>query len=111
MRHSWTGLSLRVVRRIRRDRSRPQPASGAPCQISPASSRISWWPGAKLAVRLRFRGHFTGRYNGIQGSGQDIDFVAFDIQHVGADKIVEDWHLEDDLTFLLQAGLVTVAQT
>jgi predicted ester cyclase len=66
--------------------------------------------GAKLAVRLRFRGHFTGRYNGIQGSGQEIDFVAFDIQHVGADKIVEDWHLEDNLTFLLQAGLVTVAQ-
>jgi predicted ester cyclase len=66
--------------------------------------------GDKVAVRLRFRGHFTGRYNGIQGSGQDIDFDAFDIQHVGADKIVEDWHLEDNLTFLLQAGLATVAR-
>ena len=66
--------------------------------------------GDKVAARLRFRGHFTGHYNGIQGSGQDIDFGAFDIQHVGADKIVEDWHLEDNLTFLLQAGLAKVAR-
>jgi predicted ester cyclase len=63
--------------------------------------------GEKLSVRLRFRGHFTGYLNGTQGSGQDIDFVAFDIQHVGAHRIVEDWHLEDNLTFLRQAGLVT----
>jgi predicted ester cyclase len=66
--------------------------------------------GDKLAARLLFRGHFTGRYNGIQGNGQSIGFTAFDIQHVGPDKIVEDWHLEDNLTFLLQAGLVTVAR-
>lgn len=65
--------------------------------------------GDKLAVRLRFTGRFTGTYNGIAGSGQPIDFVAFDIQHVGADRIVEDWHLEDNLTFLTQAGLATVA--
>jgi predicted ester cyclase len=66
--------------------------------------------GDKLAVRLRFTGHFTGTYNGIAGRGQAVDFIAFDIQHVGADRIVEDWHLEDNLTFLLQAGLATVAQ-
>ena len=64
--------------------------------------------GDKLAVRLRFRGHFTGTYNGTRGDGQEIDFVAFDIQHVGVEKIVEDWHLEDNLTFLLQTGLVTI---
>jgi predicted ester cyclase len=64
--------------------------------------------GDKLAVRLRFRGHFTGTYNGTQGDGQVIGFVAFDIQHVGAEKIVEDWHLEDNLTFLLQTGIVTI---
>ena len=35
---------------------------------------------------------------------------AIDIQHAGADtRITEDWHLEDNLTFLQQAGLVTVA--
>jgi hypothetical protein len=28
---------------------------------------------------------------------------------VGENKIVEDWHLEDNLTFLQQAGLITLA--
>jgi predicted ester cyclase len=66
--------------------------------------------GDKLAVRLRFTGHFTGSSHGIAGQGQPVDFVAFDIQHVGPDRIVEDWHLEDNLTFMLQAGLATVAR-
>jgi predicted ester cyclase len=65
--------------------------------------------GDKLAVRLRFTGNFTGTFNGIAGAGQPVDFIAFDIQHVGPDRITEDWHLEDNLTFLLQAGLATVA--
>jgi predicted ester cyclase len=66
--------------------------------------------GDALTARLVFRGHFTGAYNGVHGHGQAIDFNAFDIQHVGAGtRINEDWHLEDNLTFLQQAGLVTVA--
>ncbi len=65
--------------------------------------------GDKLAVRLRFTGHFTGTFNGISGNGQPVDFVAFDIQHVGSDRITEDWHFEDNLTFLLQAGIASVA--
>jgi predicted ester cyclase len=66
--------------------------------------------GDTLTARLVFRGHFTGTDNGIQGHGQAINFNAFDIQHVGAGtRINEDWHLEDNLTFLQQAGLVTVA--
>jgi hypothetical protein len=64
--------------------------------------------GDKLAVRLRFTGHFTGTFNGIAGQGQPVDFIAFDIQNAGAGRITEDWHLEDNLTFLVQAGLATV---
>ncbi|MER7245751.1 ester cyclase [Kribbella sp. NPDC000426] len=71
--------------------------------------------GNKIAVRLRFRGHFTGAMDGIAGTGQEVDFIAFDIQHVGAGeragKIVEDWHLEDNLTFLTQVGLVRRVQS
>jgi len=65
--------------------------------------------GDKLAVRLHFTGHFSGTFNGVAGQGQPVDFVAFDIQHPGSDRIVEDWHLADNLTFLLQAGIGTVA--
>lgn len=64
--------------------------------------------GDKFTARLRFRGTFTGTYGTTQGNGQEIDFIAFDIQHVGDDRIVEDWHLEDNLTFMLQAGLVSL---
>jgi predicted ester cyclase len=65
--------------------------------------------GDRVAVRLRFRGHFSGTMNGVAGRGQAIDFVAFDIQRVGENKIIEDWHLEDNLTFLQQAELVTIS--
>ncbi|GAA2011817.1 ester cyclase [Catenulispora yoronensis] len=64
--------------------------------------------GAKAAVRLVFRGHFSGEFEGVQGDGRAIEFIAFDIQHVGEDLIFENWHLEDNLAFLLQAGIVTL---
>jgi len=66
--------------------------------------------GNTFTARLVFQGHFTGTDIGIQGRGQTINFNAIDIQHVGAGaRITEDWHLEDNLTFLRQAGLVTIA--
>ena len=65
--------------------------------------------GDQFTARLIFRGHFSGTYNGIRGRGQQIEFNAIDIQHLGTDRITEDWHREDNLTFLQQAGLVTVA--
>jgi predicted ester cyclase len=66
--------------------------------------------GDTFTARLVFQGHFTGTDRGITGSGQPINFNAIDIQHVGAaSRIAEDWHLEDNLAFLQQAGLVTIA--
>lgn len=63
--------------------------------------------GDTVTARLVFRGRFTGGYEGVRGHGQVIDFGAIDIQHVGpSGRIVEDWHLEDNLTFLRQAGIV-----
>ncbi|MBY4129118.1 ester cyclase [Rhodococcus fascians] len=62
--------------------------------------------GDTFTARLIFRGHFTGTYGSTLGSGQSVEFGAIDIQHVGEDRIVEDWHLEDNLTFMQQAGLV-----
>ncbi|MFH9352203.1 ester cyclase [Kitasatospora sp. NPDC017646] len=61
--------------------------------------------GDKITARLVFRGHFTGTFNGVRGGGQSVEFNAIDIQHVGADKIVEDWHIEDNQTLLSQLGI------
>lgn len=63
--------------------------------------------GDTFTARLIFRGHFTGNYDGTPGHGQPIEFGALDIQHVGDDRIVEDWHLEDNLAFLQQADLIS----
>ncbi|MEU8514598.1 ester cyclase [Kitasatospora sp. NPDC048722] len=61
--------------------------------------------GDRITARLVFRGHFTGTFNGVRGTGRSVDFNAIDIQHVGTDRIVEDWHIEDNQTLLTQLGV------
>ena len=61
--------------------------------------------GDRVVTHLHFTGHFSGSFMGKQGQGQVIDFIATDIYRVADGRIAEDWHLEDNLTFLQQAGL------
>ncbi|MFJ9770358.1 ester cyclase [Kitasatospora sp. NPDC101157] len=61
--------------------------------------------GDRITARLVFRGHFTGTFNGTRGTGRGVEFNAIDIQHVGTDRIVEDWHIEDNETLLTQLGV------
>jgi predicted ester cyclase len=63
--------------------------------------------GDRVVSHLRFTGHFTGIFQGVTGRGQRIDFIATDILKVRDGKITDNWHLEDNLTFLRQIGLVT----
>ncbi|GGP20693.1 ester cyclase [Silvimonas iriomotensis] len=60
----------------------------------------------RVSVHLHFKGHFTGHFGNVQGSGQPIDFQAFDLYRVADGRIVENWHLEDNLTLLQQMGIV-----
>ncbi|MFD5922059.1 ester cyclase [Kitasatospora sp. NPDC058201] len=60
--------------------------------------------GDMITARLVFRGHFTGVFDGVAGRGQRVEFNAIDIQHVGTDRITEDWHIEDNRTLLAQLG-------
>lgn len=63
--------------------------------------------GDRVVGRLRFRGHFTGRFGVHQGDGRAIDFIATDIYRIDASgRIAENWHLEDNLTLLQQLGVV-----
>ncbi|EIC86226.1 ester cyclase [Serratia sp. M24T3] len=62
--------------------------------------------GNRVVSHLRFSGHFTGIFNGVKGKGQSVNFIATDIYRINNGKIVENWHLEDNLTFLQQVGLV-----
>jgi len=62
--------------------------------------------GDRVVVHLRFHGHFTGEFKGVKGQGQTVDFIATDIYRVANGQIAENWHLEDNLTFLQQLGVV-----
>ena len=62
--------------------------------------------GDRVVSHLRFTGHFTGTFNGVKGKGQAVNFIATDIYRIADGRIAENWHLEDNLTFLQQIGVV-----
>jgi predicted ester cyclase len=62
--------------------------------------------GDRVVAHLRFRGHFTGRFRQIQGQGQTINFIATDIYRIADGRIVENWHIEDNLTLQQQLGSI-----
>jgi predicted ester cyclase len=62
--------------------------------------------GDRVVVHLHFHGHFTGQFKGVQGQGQNVDFIATDIYRIANGRIADNWHLEDNLTFLQQLGVV-----
>jgi len=60
----------------------------------------------RVVSHLRFTGHFTGQFEHAKGIGQRVDFIATDILAIQADRITDNWHLEDNLTFLQQIGMI-----
>jgi predicted ester cyclase len=62
-----------------------------------------------VVSHLHFTGHFTGQFASVAGKDQAIDFIATDILRVAGGRITDNWHLEDNLTFLRQAGLLPKA--
>ena len=62
--------------------------------------------GDRVVSHLRFQGHFTGTFMGHRGEGQTVDFIATDILRIEDGRITDNWHLEDNLTFLRQIGVI-----
>jgi predicted ester cyclase len=62
--------------------------------------------GDRVVSQLRLTGHFTGTFMGATGTGQPIDYMATDILRVSGGRITEIWHVEDNLSFQQQIGLV-----
>jgi predicted ester cyclase len=60
----------------------------------------------RVVSHLWFTGHFTGSFRNVAGKGQPIRFIATDILRVRDGKITDNWHLEDNLTFLTQIGVI-----
>ena len=62
--------------------------------------------GNRVVGRLHFTGHYSGSFQGKQGDGRKVDFIATDIYRIADGQIAENWHLEDNLTLLQQLGAV-----
>lgn len=60
--------------------------------------------GDRVVVHLRFRGHFTGTFQDIQGRGRAVDFVATDIYRIEDGRIAANWRVEDNLALMRQLG-------
>lgn len=43
---------------------------------------------------------------GKKPTGKPVHFFAIDVLHINDGKIVEDWHLEDNVTLLQQLGAI-----
>lgn len=61
----------------------------------------------KATARLSFTGTYKGEFMGRTPTGKPVHFFAIDILHIRNGKIVEDWHLEDNLTLMQQLGVVS----
>jgi predicted ester cyclase len=61
--------------------------------------------GDKATARLTFTGTHAGTFMGKPATGRPVKFLAIDILRIEHGKIVEDWHLEDNLTFMQQLGV------
>lgn len=66
--------------------------------------------GDKVTARLLFTGTFKGTFKGIPGTNKPIKFFAIDILRIKDGRLVEDWHLEDNLTLLLQLNAVKMVK-
>ncbi|HBB93817.1 MAG TPA: ester cyclase [Blastocatellia bacterium] len=64
--------------------------------------------GDKVTARLLFTGPHKGEFMGHPATGKPVKFFAIDILRIRGGKIVEDWHLEDNLTLLKQLGVVSL---
>src|SRR6266850_2643767 len=64
--------------------------------------------GDKVTARLLFTGTHKGEFMGHPATGKSVSFLAIDILRIRGGRIVEDWHLEDNLTLLQQLGVVSL---
>ena len=64
--------------------------------------------GDKITARLTFTGTHTGEFMGRPATGKPVRFFAIDILRIRRGRVVEDWHLEDNLTLLEQLSVVSL---
>ncbi len=62
--------------------------------------------GDKVTARLLFTGTFKGKFKEHPPTNKPVKFFAIDILQIKDGKLIQDWHLEDNLTLLQQLGAI-----
>ncbi len=66
--------------------------------------------GDKVMTRYTWRGTHSGDFQGLPPTGKQVAISAFFVQRIQEGKIVEFWHLFDQLALMQQLGLVPPPQ-
>lgn len=64
--------------------------------------------GDKVTARMVFHGTFKGKFMDHPPTNKAIEFFAIDILRIKNGRLVEDWHLEDNLTLMQQLDAVKI---
>ena len=62
--------------------------------------------GRYVTVHMKFTGHFTGTFGSVKGQGAGVAFIATDLLEIDQGRIINNWHIEDNLTLFKQMGIV-----
>ena len=64
--------------------------------------------GDRVVVRWTNSGTHSGDFLGIPATGRTVSFAGIDIYRVEDGKLAEHWHVVDQLSMLIQLGVVTL---
>lgn len=66
--------------------------------------------GDKVVTRVTFQGTHRGEFRGIAPTGKQIKYSGIAIDRIVERKVVEMWHVADQLTLLQQVGAIPPPQ-
>jgi steroid delta-isomerase-like uncharacterized protein len=62
--------------------------------------------GDKVWIRISYTGTHTGEFMGIAPTGKKVTMAGVDIYRIEKGKLVEYWHVSDQMNFNVQLGLI-----
>ncbi len=62
--------------------------------------------GDRVVVRWRNQGTHVDNFLGIPATGRSFDIAGIDIYRIEDDRLAEHWHVVDQLTMMMQLGLI-----
>ncbi len=61
--------------------------------------------GDRVVTRVTFRGTHSGEFGGIAATGRQVEYGGITIDRIVDGKVVEGWHVADELGMLRQLGV------